>query len=376
MKCVHFLTDNYFDQELYANLYESSEKTNFPSTNVTAKIRRSKVWRTNGYYKVVDGENTIVFRETNAGADLTATVTAGEYTTHAAFMAAVKAALDAAGDSTYTVTQSSNFRFVIASNGSGGGGVFQPRFATSTDMAAILGFDDVNLSGSLTYTADYLRMNTEDWLTVDFGLPTNPNAFAMTGNRNQAIKLSPSGTFRLMGNQTDNWDSPSFTVDLNYDDEVICKIEEDGFHTEPLRYWRVQFLDQNPLGYIELGAVFLGNTYTTDRGAAQFPFQSEFDDQSKTVLSEGGQSFSDIIEKTQDFSLTWNALTKEEIEAISEIYERYGKSYPFFMAFDATEAFSTSIERRVRYVKFREDPSYQLDNPNNFSMRMRFREEL
>jgi hypothetical protein len=85
MGCFKFLTDNLADADQYANLYESSEQSSFPATNVLNKVRRTKVWRTNGYFKVTSSNNVMIFRDASGGADKTATITVGEYVSTTAF---------------------------------------------------------------------------------------------------------------------------------------------------------------------------------------------------------------------------------------------------------------------------------------------------
>jgi hypothetical protein len=376
MSCFRFLTDNYADSNLYANIFKTSENSSFPVSSLLARVRRSKVWRSNGYFKIVSGSNTIVFRDASGGADKTATITVGEYTSTSSFMAAVDSAFEAVGAANYTITQNSNLKFVIASDLSGGATAFELRWASSTAMAGIMGFDTTNLSGASSYTGDFVRINTEERITFDLGLPTNITSFAMTGFRNSALKLSPSGVFKLQGSSTNAWTSPEYSTTLSYDDEIIGSLSESGLHTGPLRYWSVQFVDQNPNGYVELGSIMLGNHYAPTRGAAQFPFRSSLVDRSSIDYSEGGQSFSDVQEQTQDFIVDWNGLTKTELEELLSIFEAYGKHYPFFVSMDSDAIYSSSFNKMLKVVKFIDEPDYKLVSPNNFEMSMKFREEL
>ena len=154
MSCFRIFANNYADSEVYANLITSSELTAFPSTNLLAKKRRSKVWRSGGYFLVVSGSNTISFKDVSGGSTLVATVTAGEYATAALFMTAVDTALEAAGVANYTVTQNSSLKFVITSDLSGGATHFEILWASSTAMASLLGFDSsASDTGASTYTA-------------------------------------------------------------------------------------------------------------------------------------------------------------------------------------------------------------------------------
>src|SRR5690606_10868250 len=137
-----------------ANATKSSQATGYPASNALNVDKRRRVWRSSGYWLVEEGSNKIVFRET-AGVDLEAEVAAGEYTSDTTFLAAIKTALEAAGDSTYTVERDSTTgRIKITSNGVGGDGILQLMWsdADSAGMAALLGFstsgDD---TGALSY---------------------------------------------------------------------------------------------------------------------------------------------------------------------------------------------------------------------------------
>ena len=377
MSCVKLLSENFADSEVYANVLESSANTSFPVTNVMARIRRSKVWRSAGYYNVTSSNNQIVFRD-DASTNITATITTGEYTTTASFLSAVDTALEAVGAAQYTVTQNSNFKFVITSDLSGGATAFKLITThASFTAASLLGFDTAtDRTGGSTYTADFLRINSEEFITFDLGIPSNPTDFALIGLRNQPLKISSTATIKLQGNTTNEWSSPEYEETITYDDECLYLTDSAGFHTSNLRYWRVSFSDQNPYGYIEVGAIFLGESYEPTRGAVVFPFNSGFSDLSVTVRSEGGQSFSDVSEKTQGFVCEWQALTYTELEELKRIWEIYGTSHPFFMSFDSGAIFSSSANRMVKLVKFKSEPNYTLISPNNFNFSMQFSEDL
>lgn len=374
---VRILENNFADSEIYANIYKSSEQASFPVSNVMARIRRSKVWRSAGYYDVTSSNNVIRFRD-SASTDIDATIAVGEYTSHSSFMSAVDAALEAAGAANYTVTQNSYYKFVITSDLSGGATAFQLRTADAAFTAAsLLGFDTAsNLTGASTYTADYLRINSSEWITFDLGVPDNPTDIAIIGARNTGLKISPNATVYLQGNTTNNWSSPEYSASLTYDDECIVSHSATGFHTTNLRYWRIKLSDQNSNGYIEIGSIFFGDAYVPTRGCVVFPFTSSYEDLSITIKSEGGQTFSDKMEKSQLFTAQWKGLTKTELEEFRRIWEKFGTSHPFFMSFDSDEAFSSAENRMCKYVKFLDEPKYELETPNNFTFTMNFREEL
>ena len=376
MSCFRFLSQNYLDLDLIANNDKSSEQSAFPLTNAYNKNRRAKVWRSNGWYQVTSSNNVIIFRETTAGSDLTATITPGEYT-RAEFIVAVKDAFDAAGDSTYTVSFTSNFKFSIASNGSGGAGDFELILSDILSTAYdLLGFDNVDLDGALTYIADSIRLHTSEWILADFGIDTDPKAFALIDARNSPLSITPTATVRLQGNHTNVWTSPVYDQVLSYDDRILHAISDTGLAGVALRYWRIYFVDQNPLGYVQVGAFFLGDTYQTIRGAPQFPFRNENIDRTDTVFSESSQTFSEIKPKTERFSLTWDALTIQEKEDIQYLFIKFGKGIPFFISMDTSIAFSTDQQYYIRYVKFADEPDFELRRPGIYRCTTVFEEQL
>lgn len=376
--CVRFHINNYLDLSILANTFVSSAQAAFPITNAYNGFRRTKVWRSNGYFKVTSSNNAIVFREISGGPDLVAEITTDEYSSTATFTAAVKSALEAVGAATYTVTQDSNLKFNISSDLGGGATVFQLRCAdagfTATDL---LGFDDtVHLTGASNYNADVLRINTGEFIRWDMGISTNPDSFFLIGARNRVLKFSPSAQIYLQGNETNNFTSPSFEQLVPYDDSVLALISDGGFHTEGLRYWQVTFNDQNPLGYLEIGAMSLANFYSPSRGGAQFPLSHDLIDRTTTIFSEGGQTFSDIKEVSAGFSLNWSAMTKQDKEDIEYLFEKVGTGIPFFLTLDSQAGFSSSVNRSIRYVKFSQAPKIQLVSPNNFTVSTEFEEQL
>lgn len=378
MSCFRLYTTNYLDINTLANNDVTSADSDFPVTNVYNKIRRSKVWRSAGYFEVTATNNTIIFEET-AGTPLTATITAGEYTSISAMSTAIKNALDSAGASTYTVLNDSTtgFKFKITSNGGGGGGIFNLKMGDASNTCEdLLGFDSANLSGSLNYTGSLIKINTGEAIIFDMGLSTKPKGFALIGPRNSPLKISPNATIRLQGNHTNTWTSPVYNQTVSYDDQALYIENENNLSTVGLRYWRVSFEDQNPNGYIEVGSLLLGDFFNPSRGRANFPLTSRYIDRSVEVFSEGGQTFSDVFPQSQSYSVEWRGLQKADIEAFDLIFQRFGTVRPFFVSMDDNAVYSSKVNRRVKFVKFVQEPQYSLVSPDNFTMSMALREEL
>lgn len=368
--CCNIWDENWATDQYVAISYSSADSS-YPFTNIQDKDRRTKYHRTAGYWNIESGSNTIIFQETSA-VNLTATIAVDEYTTTTLFIAALKSALDDAGASTYTVSQDSTTNKIkIASNGSGGGGIFSLIWthASSSAMAAILGFDTAtDMTGALTYTADELKINTSEWIKIDLGMSSNPKAFGIIYDRNKPFPFSPNATLKIQGHEADIWTSPSFEQTIEYNEETIAYINTDGFHTEPLRYWRFLIDDtSNPIGYFEIGFIYLGDLLTTTQGAPQFPLQRSHFDESVVIQAEGAQVLVDQRPKGSKFTVTWQFLNYTEKEDFEFLFQENGLHTPFFISYDSDEVFSSTFQRHVKYVRFQTPPVFILDRPNLFS---------
>ena len=380
---IRWLNDDFTDPDIVATFSASSAQAAFPVTNIQTE-RRSKVWRSNGYY-VVPANTRIVFQET-AATNLYATIASGTYTSFSSLAAAIKTALEgaAAANSTYTITKDTTTqKMQIASDGAGGGGIFSIIWtdADSATAASLFGWDTgSDDTGSLSYIGDNIAHATEEFLLWDFGISTNIDAFVLIGNRNSAIKFSPTAVVKLEANETDNFTSPSFSSTLTLNDFVISKFastDGGGIASQQYRYWRVEIVDNdNSNGYIEIGQVFLGNWYETVQGQAQFGAGFAPSDRSRVVFSEGGQTFGDELQKSEQFSIKYNHLTVTEKDKFDEIFDKFGITKPFFVVLDPSVVFYTQLSDSIRYVKFEKPPTFSLERPGLYSMAATLREEL
>jgi len=366
--------DNFIDIDGLTDYDVSSEKTAYPVTNVFNAQRRSKVWRSQGYWNITEDNNKIIFRETT-GVNLTARVEPWEYTSTTSFMAAVKQALEIAGGSTYTVTQTYG-KFTIASNLGGGGGLFQLYPTNGSFTCTLLGYL-VDKTGAASYEADNIIIHENEWILWDMAVPANPDAFIMTDQRNGTLKISPTATIKLQANETRNFGTPSFSQTLTYDDNIISYMTNAGIATTSYRYWRIYFEDrQNPNYYLQLGAVFLGNYLNPTLARPQFPLNFNYVDRSETIVSEAGQIYSDIKEQYGVYNVSYKGLNKTDIEAFDLFFEEYGTSKPFFVSMDTGTAYSSNANRRIILCYFDAAPQWELISPNFFEMDLRFREAL
>lgn len=386
-KCTAICDVSYLDYA--ANKFFSSEKAAYPASNVYDLQQRTKVWRTAGFFRIVSGENSIVFRE-QAGVDITATVTAGTYASQALFCAEIKAALELVGVGTYTVEITTTGKIKITQSVGGGATVFQlmTTDAAFADMAEIMGFGtDANFTGADNYTADVLRIHSEEFLLWDLGVPTNPKAFILAGDRNLPLKLTPGAVVTLEGNWTNDFDSPAVSISVPLDDFVLAKWSlVDGLAgagSPGYRYWRAKIVDrENTRQFIEFGVAYLGSAYVTERGCAVFPLEYGAIDPSEVIVAEAGQTFGYELPVTQGLRLQWNALNKAEEQELRHFFERQKKVRAFFMILDSVEqsdgtgAFSVNNKEWVKLLKFADAQTWRLSDPNWFEGQWQLREEL
>lgn len=377
MGCFRFLAENFLDEA--AAKVVSSQASGYPVANVYDNYRRSRTWRTGGYWKIESGSNTITFRDT-IGVDKVATVAAAEYASTASLLAAIDAAFEAAGAANYTVTtDTTTGKIKITSDLSGGATLFTLRWTASTAMAAILGYDSsADDTGASTYTADSLRIHTEEFLEWDLGAEGNPGIFVAIFQRNSPIPLSPGATIKLQGNSAPIWNTPEYSATLSYDDHVIYEAADDNaLHSSALRYWRFQIIDkENPNLYVAFNQVYLGPYYQPERGAPQFPFGNEMVDYSDVISIEGGQSLPLTRQKAQAFSVEMFALTQAECEEVIYIWEKFGRARPFFVQVDGGTVVGSTPSKFLKWVRWIDAPTFKLISPGVYEVSLKLREEL
>lgn len=364
---------NFLDENLLNGYSYSSQQTEFPASNFMASRKRSKVWRTAGYWIVTSSNNTIVFQETG-GVDLTATVAEGTYTSTSLLLAAIKDAMDLAGASSYTISVSQS-KILITSNMFGGGNLFSLICSEST-MTDMLGYGSSDLTGSAGYVADVVRIHNYEFITWDLGQSSNPTMFCLVG-RSGGINFTDSAVIKLQGNSTSNFTTPDFETTLDVHSTAIVHINRTGIANTALRYWRLYVEDKsNPDGYLEFGACFLGNAFDPSQGAVSFPLSGDWTDNSVVTRAISGITFSEIRQKIESFDFEYNHLSASEKEEIDTFVKDVGISKPYFMVFDPTAVFSSSKEYYARYVRNENAPSWSYNSAIYFSYKFSVTEDL
>ncbi len=379
MSNILLMPTNYVSADRLNGQSVSSELAAAPAVNIYDKVRRSKVWRSAGYFEVTNANRGIVLQEVNT-VNQTVNIATGTYTTDATFLAAVKAALDgAAGSAVYTVTRDSTTNKIVITSDGGGGAILKLMCTNVAFTAAdLLGFSILaDRTGGLTYTADSIRIHTSEWIRWDLGSQFNPEAFAMIGGKAAGLKISSTATLTLEGNSTDVWTAPAYSQVLTWNEDCIAMFDSGGLHTTGLRYWRLNIVDKdNANGFVEISNVYLGEVFEPSLGAVQFPFDWVHVDYSIAARSEWGTGFSNKRNVVRELTLKWFGLTISEQELMADFVEEFGTSYPFWICLDPNEVFSSDLQRWVVYARFQDElPGFPLEKPGIFSSQWKIREE-
>ncbi len=258
---------------------------------------------------VVDGTNNKVdFKEASAGEELHATITPGTYT-RLALAAELKTQLDAAGESTYTVTwDAEDSTYTVLS--SGGEGVilsilWETGENTLTSAASILGFDPgADSTGALTYTGSGLLFFSILWETG-------------TNNATAADVL--------YGFDMDNADSTGETVYVNGDGALDLRIQWNdegtsdviaalmGYDSSSQSFGRLSYSSTIPLVPLYLDILWETGVNTDVSAAVLLGYDPSSD-------STGSLSYSSIYSVEVLFlSLLWNSGASADESAASSM---------------------------------------------------------
>lgn len=379
MGCSSFAFESYLDPDAINAATYSSQRTSYEADNAYDFVRRTKVWRSAGYWKITSSNNVIKFEE-QLSTPLTATVIAGEYASDALFFAAVKAALELAGANTYTITRDATSQ-KIKINAQGGTGYLTLLWTnvSSAGFAAMAGFSTAtNQSGGLTYYADIIKLHTVEFLEWDLGLSSSPQALYLIGDRNKPIPLSPEATITLKGSHTNSFTSAEYSQVLIYNEKSIFQFDIDGLSAaDPLRYWRLEIVDpSNMNGWVEIGKAFLGTVIKPSRGAVQFPLAERLLENTKVFKTESGQTLANKQPQTESFSLRWFGLTSDERSQLRDHFAHYGNSRPFFMDLDPDGNVEADRNDLIKFVRYVGEPDTALVAPGVFEFNCELAEEL
>lgn len=339
MSSIDFrILDRNFTQLSNVNLSATSEDSSFPASNV-GQPHRTDVWRSAGYFEVTSSNNKLDFKETSVGAEITATIPAGDYTL-SLLKETIKLAMDTASvaGATYTVGYDTDtglwsistdlaFLSLLWSTGTN----------TASSIGAIIGYGtDADDTGSTSYTAPAIALHTVERFILDIVSTNEPIdslalVFPSTGH-----KFTDQATIKIKGNHSNSWGSPAVDQTVTIDEDV--GVATHFFTTDQAyRYWCVEIVDsENPNLYVELSKVIIAKA-TNFSKAPSVGFTYSITDRSREEATDFGQRYHDLLPNFQRLSFNFSLLTFDQFETLADIYNRVGTALPVAMAFDTTE---------------------------------------
>ena len=345
----------------------SSENATYPLSN-TRDSNRAKVWKPTGCF-VIDGTiNTIYI---NDGSDKDVVLTEGTYTA-ATLATHIQTQLNASSSgwtvsystttNKFTISRSSSATLRLS--GTTGGPIWNTiGFTTTTDIVGT------------SWTGDQSRLHTSEYIIWDLGAPRDVTFFSAIGPIGQTFSISRGATVKLMGNNINDFTSPPFDETLTVTDEGIFSFF-DGEDDYSYRYWKFQIVDYYNTEEIQISYIYLGDYFTFDNDrTVSFGFEKALLDPSVSSESENSTLYFDTRTKFSVFgNIGLELLKRDHKYTLEAMFKIFGKTNPFFISIDPTNAYTDNLEELTKFVYFNEEPRFRHVMKDLFSCGVSFRE--
>lgn len=349
----------------------TSEDSNFPASNIQNPFR-SKPWRSSGYYVITTSNNKINFKESGGGAELTATLVAGNYSTED-LETALGAKMTLASTSSYTYTWSRSDltgKWAISSTGSFLSVLFDTGTNAATSARDVVGFGVNDYTGSTSYTGSTVSLHTEEGVIIDTISTEAIDSVAVLFDPIDGIKLSGEAVLTIEANPTANFTSPAVTQTLTIDEESAVATHFFS-SSQSYRYWRLKIVDtKNPYLYVEVGNIVLGLAMALTQ-APEIGFGFKYDDRSKLAVTPYGHQYADVYPTLKGFEFNYNVLQYADLELLMDSFERVGNIGTVVLAIDTSEELFDK-DRFFIYGKYSGDfaPKHRVNQLFNLSLRI------
>ncbi len=290
---------------------------------------RSKTWRSNTNWNIVEGFNDHIDFDEGAG-ELNATLTPGNYTA-ATLATEIKTQLEAAGADTYTITYStSTNKFTLSSSDNPNFDVlWNTGTNTATSCGADIGFDvSADDTAGGPYEADNVSYHSRELLYVDLGQTLEVRAGVVINHNSGS-----SGTYTLKASGTDlatAITSPSFTQVLSGNSDIRVEF----FTAQNYRYWVLEIDDVgNTDAYSSLGVVYIGSHFETSRGAS-ISFGRGRNEFSNVILADQGANYQDSKQNQKIWTLTFELASDADRDTFDTMADFVGVGRDIFFSLD------------------------------------------
>lgn len=230
----------------------------------------------------------------------------------------------ATSEDTYTVEQNtttSKFTFTRAT----GTSTFSLMFGTGPNKAqsfAIdLGFTETDKTGATSYEAGSIVIRSREWLKIDFGAATTINALAIAGSS------MPGSSMTLLGNDTDVWTAPAFTIVPGGGPPIVSQL-----FTETRRFWLLRLHDQVTADP-KVGPMYLGG-FVSPSICHSIRHQIDRDELSPVLRAIRGAHYYDARPKLYQWSMEWSHITIADRQILEAVADARPPASPFFFIFD------------------------------------------
>lgn len=189
-----------------------------------------------------------------------------------------------------------------------------------------LGYTLTDKTGAATHTAQAASYQSRQSVKVDL-VTAQQVAAAVALDHNAGAS---GGTFTLQGNASDIWLAPTFSQVLSGD----AAQRSAYFNAQTLRWFRLLINDvQNPLGYSELGVLFLGPYVELDPWDDQY--EPGYLDLSEAGYATFGSHHRDERPQADTHGLRWENKDDDAFEAFNTFRAAVPVFKSFFFAFDS-----------------------------------------
>lgn len=329
----------------------SSEDPAFPIENALNDFR-ARPFKFTGRFEITSSNNKLYF---NDGADKTATITVGEYTTRNLMASAIQTALNAVSSDFIVTWNSTAKRFVINRTGT-----FILKLSNQVNAIwETIGFTNITDTASASaQSANEQRLHWPyEFIKIDFGYYPDIGFFGLIADSSKPLNISPMASVIIEANTLDDFTSPAVSFALTRSDRGVFKFFDDDDYN--YRYWRVRIEDNFAENEIEIGNLYLGEyskfkIHYNAQGAKNF-----LDDRSEISEAESGQlySFYKAPQRVYD-SVLFEAFNRTEKDFLNDIFNRFGIGKPFYVSIDPKLEITSKLDDATFFCKFDAKPEY------------------
>jgi len=166
-------------------------------------------------------------------------------------------------------------------------------------------------------------------------------------------------TMTIEANITANFDAPEFSTTLVPDQAFNFGFTDLSATPQSYRFWRVTVSGSAP--YVEIGKLFIGREMALNKSIS-LNWSYENNDRSKYTTNRYGQIFVDKINFQKRIRFSFQNLTVEQFENLSDAFDSNGQFTPFWLILDPDEKISTNKGRFAGVFHLSDVP--QFNNPS------------